>query len=161
MADAGIGSLAATAARTAVVLLVLLVGLRVTGKRQAGEGNLSDLLLALMIANAVQNGMTRGSGSLGVALVSAGTLLALAWLVAGVLSRRPDWEWWAVGGPTVLVEDGRVVRRRAHREGVTDQELMAAVRDQGLAGVDGVKLAVLEPDGSISVIPRDRDPGEG
>jgi|SRR5581483_9535400 len=157
MADAGVGFLAAVAVRTAVVVFALLVGLRLTGKRQAGEANLSDLLLALMMANAVQNAMTKGDGHLGVALVSAGTLIFLGWLAATLLSRHPGWERWAVGGPTVIVENGRVFRRTARREGVTDQELMAAVRDQGLADVADVKLAVLECDGSFSVIPRDRD----
>ncbi|HEY1381713.1 MAG TPA: YetF domain-containing protein [Gemmataceae bacterium] len=158
MAGPSPGGLAAVAVRTAVTTAVLLVGLRATGKRQAGEGNLHDLMLALLMANAVQNGMTRGDGSLAVALAAAGTLLLLARLVGGLLSGHPAWEGWAVGGPTVLVEDGRVVRRRARREGVTDRELMAAVRDEGLAGVGDVKLAVLEPDGSISVIPRDKQP---
>jgi uncharacterized membrane protein YcaP (DUF421 family) len=148
-------ALAAVAVRTAVIVAALLVGLRLTGKRQAGEGNLRDLLLALLMANAVQNAMTRGSGSLGVALVSAGTLILLGWLLATLLCRRPGWERWAVGGPTVIAANGRVFRRIARREGVTEQELLAAVRDTGLAGVADVKLAVLEMDGTISVIPRE------
>jgi uncharacterized membrane protein YcaP (DUF421 family) len=62
-----------------------------------------------------------------------------------------------VGEPTVLVEEGRVDRKNMRREGVSDDDLMAAVRDQGLADPADVRLAVLEPDGTISIIPRERD----
>src|SRR3954454_15434995 len=101
------GFLAAVAARTAVVFVLLVVGLRLTGRRQAGEQNTHDLLLVLILANAVQNGMTRGDGRLAVALVSSGTLLLLGVLMTAVQSRHPSWERAVVGVPTVLVEEGR------------------------------------------------------
>jgi uncharacterized membrane protein YcaP (DUF421 family) len=151
------GILIATAVRTGLVAAALLIGLRLTGKRQAGEGNLRDLLLALLVANAVQNAMTKGDGRLSVALVSAATLILLGWLLAAVISRRPNWEGSAMGGPTVVVADGHVLRPIARREGLSENDLMAAVRDQGLSGVADVRLAVLEMDGSISVIPRDKE----
>ncbi len=155
MADAGPGFLAAIAVRTAIVFVVVVAGLRLTGKRQAGELNLHDILLVLMLSNAVQNAMTRGDGRLAVALVSAGTLLVLGCLGAWLLSRNPAWEPWAVGEPTVLAEGGRVFRGGMRREGISRAELLAAVRKQGLADLDAVRLAVLEIDGSISVIPRE------
>ncbi len=154
MADSEFGFLAAIAVRTAVIFLVLVVGVRLTGRRQAGELNAHDVLMALLIANAVQNGMTKGDGRLAVALVSAGTLLVLGTLFAAVQSRYPACEKLVAGEPTVLVEGGRLVRANLRREGVTEGDLMAAVRDQGLADLSGVRLAVLEIDGSISVIPR-------
>ena len=158
MADGELGLLAAVAVRTAVVLVLLVIGLRVTGRRQAGELNLHDLLLVLVLANAVQNAMTKGDGRLTVALVSSGTLLLLGWLLAILQSRHPSWEGRVVGAPTVLVEGGRRIRRHLRREGVTEGDLMAAVREQGLDDLAGVKLAVLETDGSISVIPREQEP---
>ncbi len=161
MGDSGPIFLAAIAARTAIVFVLVLVGLRLTGKRQAGELNLHDMFLVLVLCNAVQNAMTNGNGRLTVALVSSGTLIFLGWLFARLLSRHPSWEPWAVGVPTVIVEDGRVFRRAMRREGVTRDELLAAVRDQGVPDLADVRLAVLETDGSISVVPRraDRDPG--
>ncbi len=145
--------LAAIAVRTAVVFGVLVVGLRITGRRQAGELNLHDLLLVLILANAVQNAMTKGDGRLSVALVSSGTLLGLGTLLAALQSRYPSCERFVVGVPTILAEGGRLNRRNMRREGVSEGELMAAVRDQGLADLSDVRFAVLELDGSISVIP--------
>jgi len=102
--------------------------------------------------------MTKGDGRLLVALVSSGTLLLLGTLFAALQCRYPTCERWVAGVPTVLVENGRVLRRHLRREGVTEGELMGAVREQGLADLAGVKLAVLENDGSISVIPRKERP---
>jgi uncharacterized membrane protein YcaP (DUF421 family) len=150
-----LGFLAAVAVRTAIVLVVLAVGLRITGRRQAGELNLHDLLLVLILANAVQNAMTRGDGRLSVALVSSATLIVLGLLFARLQSRHPSVEEWGEGAPTVIVEDGRAIRRNMRREGVTEEDLRAAVRDQGVADLAGVKLAVLESNGSISVVPRE------
>jgi len=148
-----VGLLAAVAVRTAVVLGLLVVALRWTGKRQAGEMKSHDLVTVLVAANAVQNAMTRGDGRLGVALVSAGTLIFLGWLAATALGRRPGWQRPFVGVPTVIVEDGRPRGRDLRREGVSREQLEAAVRDRGLADVRDVRLAVLEVDGTISVIP--------
>ncbi len=148
-----VGLLAAVAVRTAVVLGLLVVALRWTGKRQAGEMKSHDLVTVLVAANAVQNAMTRGDGRLGVALVSAGTLILLGWLWATALGRRPGWQRPLVGIPTIIVEDGQVRRRELRREGVSPDQLRAAVRDRGLADLADVRLAVLEVDGTISVIP--------
>ncbi len=148
--------LAAVAARTFIVFVVLVVGLRLAGKRQTGELNTHDVVFILMVANAVQNAMTKGDGRLTVALVSAGTLMAAGVLHAAVLCRLPWLQPWAVGMPTVVVENGRAFRRSMRREGLTDHELMAAIRGQGLAGIRDVRLALLEMDGSISVIPREQ-----
>ena len=92
MAEGGVGFLAAIAVRTAIVFVVLVAGLRITGRRQAGELNVHDLLLVLIAANAVQNAMTRGDGRLTVALVSSGTLLLVGSLFAALQSRFPSWE---------------------------------------------------------------------
>jgi len=149
--------LAAVTARTTIVFVFLIVGLRLTGRRQAGELNGHDLLLVLILANSVQNGMTQGDGRLSVALVSAGTLLLLGVMLAAIQSRFPSWEAQIVGVPSILVEDGRVDRKSMRGEGVSDDDLIAAVRDQGLSSLADVRLAVLERDGTISVIARDRN----
>ncbi len=157
MSDLGFGLLAGIAVRTALVFLFLIVGLRLTGRRQVAELNLHDLLLVLIVANSVQNAMTKGDGRLSVALVSAGTLIAIGLLLATLLSKYPSSEKWIVGEPTVLLEDGRTIRSQMRSAGVTDNELMAAVRQQKLTKLSEVKLAILEVDGSISAITRDQD----
>jgi uncharacterized membrane protein YcaP (DUF421 family) len=150
-----VGLLAAVAVRTAIVLLLLVIALRLTGKGQAGEMQTHDLVTVLVAANAVQNAMTQGDGRLSVALVSAGTMIFVGWLFATVMGRKPLWRRALVGVPTVIVEDGRVRRRDLRREGITRDELRAAIRDRGLIDPADVRLAVLEVDGTISVIPRE------
>lgn len=161
MEAVGPGMLAAIAVRTAIVLLALVVGVRVFGKRHAGEMNVYDLLLVLVTANAVQNAMTKANGHLAVALVSAGTLLALGWLCGALMVRRPEWRARLLGSPTVIVHEGRLVWPNVKREGLTEREVMTELRKRGLTELDGVRLAVLECDGSVSVVPREHTAGEG
>jgi len=146
--------LAAIATRTAILFAFLFIALRITGKRQFGEMNAHDLLLVVVACNAVQNGMTGQSPHLSVALVSAGTLFIIG-LVLGLLTGRSNSrERGLVGVPTVLIENGRVIWRHLREQRVTDCELMAAVRGRGLADKNQVRLAVLEVNGTIGVVPR-------
>ncbi|MGE5358650.1 MAG: DUF421 domain-containing protein, partial [Bacteroidales bacterium] len=112
------------------------------------------ILLVLLLANGVQNAMTTGSGSLGVALVSSGTLLGAGWLLAKVFARSSNVQRAVGGSPTVLVHDGKVIGRNLRRERVSLDELMASVRKQGVPSVAHVRLGVLEPNGSISIVKR-------
>lgn len=156
MTDVDLTSLSGIALRTAIVFVLLVPGVRLTGKRQIGEMNLHDLLMIMILANAVQNAMTAGNPHLSAAIVAAGTLILLGWLLAVVVGRHPTWQKWIMGAPAVLVQDGRILPRNMRREGVSEAELMVAVREQGLAELAHVKLAVLEIDGEISVVPREK-----
>ncbi len=153
MIDSGLASLASIALRTAIVFVLLVLGVRLTGKRQTGEMNLHDLLMIMILANAVQNAMTAGNPHLSVAIIAASTLILLGWLLAVAVGRHPSWQTWIMGAPTVLVQDGQMLPKNMRREGVSEAELMTAVREQGLAELARVKLAVLEIDGEISVVP--------
>jgi uncharacterized membrane protein YcaP (DUF421 family) len=148
------------AARTAIVLLALLVGIRLFGKHELAGMTVFDLVVVLALANAVQNAMTKGGGALAIGIVSAGTLLAIDRLFGLVFTRRPSLESSFIGTPVVVVQNGRFERRNMEREGVTTDEVMAAVRSYGFATLRPVKLAVLEVDGSISVVPADRSERE-
>ncbi len=152
-------ALPAVAVRTAIVLAGLVLGIRLAGKRHIGEMAVDDILLILMTANAVQNAMTTGSGRVSVAFVCAGTLIAAGWLGGVVFSRFPFLERRVSGAPTLLVHDGVAIRRNLRREHVSRDQLMLAVRKQGLGRVADVKLAVLEANGAISVVPRDKGAG--
>ncbi len=149
--------LASVAVRTVIVLLALVLGIRVFGKRDVGGLNLIDLLLVMLLGNAVQNALTFGSGHLAVGVVSAGILLIVDRLLGILFVRRPWLERAIFGGPTILVHNGRVDRVLMAREGITDDEVMTAVRSQGLDKLSQVRLAVLEEDGSISVVPVDKE----
>lgn len=156
MNDSILWFLSIIAGRTAVVLVALVACIRLFGKRDFGGMNVYDLVLVLLLANAVQNAMTEGSGLLGVGIVSAGTLIVLECLFGTLLTRRPWLEARLVGAPTVIAENGRVYRQTMHRQGISDEELEAAMRAYGLDDLGDVRLAVLEADGSISIVPTDQ-----
>jgi uncharacterized membrane protein YcaP (DUF421 family) len=141
--------------RTAIVLIYLAAGLRLLGKRQIGQMNLYDLVLVMALANAVQNAMTAGKGELSVGLVSAGTLLFIGRVVTALFVRQPQLEERLVGSPTLIINDGHLVWENMRREQITEEQVMTALREHELTDPGQAKLAVLEVDGSLSVVPRD------
>ncbi len=139
-------------ARCAIVYAVVLVGLRLSGKREIGQMTPFDLVLILLIANAVQNAMIGNDNSLSGGLVAAGALIVLNFTV-GRAARR----WLPIGRllkghATVLVNRGLVIDDHLRRESIGRDELMTALREHGVGDLDDVRLAVLEVDGSISVL---------
>jgi uncharacterized membrane protein YcaP (DUF421 family) len=140
------------ALRTTLVYLALLVGLRLTGKRQLGQLSVFDLVLLLVIANAVQNAMVGPDTSVWGGLVAAAVLIA--WhRVIGWAQRRSRHVAKLLGGsPTILIHDGRVRTEALAHEGLTEAELLQALREHGVAAPADVRIAVLETDGMISVI---------
>jgi uncharacterized membrane protein YcaP (DUF421 family) len=148
-----LGFLAAIAVRTTIVLVLVTAGLRVLGKRKIGELQLYDLMLILIISNAVQNSMTQSNGAVWVAFVASGTILFLGWSVAKLFTHNPPLERRLMGVPTVLVLHGRLVRANLKHEHVDEQEVLMEMRQQGLDRLADVRLAVLETDGTISIVP--------
>jgi uncharacterized membrane protein YcaP (DUF421 family) len=139
--------------RTAVVLLWLTIGLRLLGKRYVGQMNVYDLVFIMCLANAVQNAMTAGKGELSVGLTSAAVLIGAGRILSEIFVRAPKLERRFVGTPTPLISDGRLIDRHMRRERVSEDELLAALRQHGLERPDQVKLAILEVDGTLSVVP--------
>ncbi len=139
--------------RTLIVLLALIAGIRIFGKRDVGGMNLVDLVLIMLLGNAVQNALTSGSGNLGVGLVSAGVLIIADRLMGILFVRRPWVERTLLGSPTIILHHGHIDRYAMQREGVDEDELLTAIRAQGLHDPSQVRLAVLEEDGSISIVP--------
>jgi uncharacterized membrane protein YcaP (DUF421 family) len=143
------------AVRTAIVYLFLVIALRVAGRREVGQLSILDLVVILIIANGVQNAMVGQNTTLIGGLVSAGTLIVLDRVLDAALNRNRKLARVLEGEPVLLVRGGRVLERALSRASVNRAELDAAVRAHGVASVRDVSLAVLETDGSISVIPRD------
>jgi uncharacterized membrane protein YcaP (DUF421 family) len=144
------------AIRTAIVYLFLVVGLRLAGRREVGQMSILDLVVILIIANGVQNAMIGQNTTLVGGLVSAGTLIILDRTLDAVLRRNRRVARVLEGEPILLVSGGRVLERALSTASLERSELDAAVRAHGVASVSDVSLAVLETDGSISVIPRER-----
>lgn len=143
------------AARSALIYLFVVVGIRLLGTRELGRLNAYDFVLIVVIANAVQNALVGGDTTLVGGLVSALTLLLMNQLVTWLLNRFPWLEKHVVGEPVVLVSGGHAQWDRMKREGITRDELMAALREHGVTELKDVRLAVLEVDGDISVVPSD------
>lgn len=147
----------AYAIRAMVVMLFLFLAFRLLGKRMAAQMNIYDLAMIMAVSNAVQNAMTGGRGELGIGLYASGGVIILAWALTKLFVKAPALEKRFVGIPTILVNNGEVLGDRLQRERVTEDELMEVIRSHGLTKPEEVMLAVLEVDGSISIIPKDGD----
>jgi uncharacterized membrane protein YcaP (DUF421 family) len=144
--------------RTAAIYGVLYVALRILGKREISQFTPFDLVLLLVLANAVQNAMVGDNTSLGAGIAAALTLLAINFTLDRALSRHLGVRHWLEGVPTLLLRHGKIEWRAMQREHVDMAVLMTAIREHGLQSLDDVDLAVLELDGSISVIGADAGP---
>ena len=140
--------------RTAVVYVVVLVLLRRAGKRELGQMSPVDLVVILVIANAVQNAMTGGDNSLIGGIIAATTLVAVNTAFSRVGHRVPYLQHLFESDPTPLVKGGQLIKRNLERENVEEDELMMAAREHGIDDIAGVESAYLERDGSISIIPK-------
>jgi uncharacterized membrane protein YcaP (DUF421 family) len=148
-------SLALIVVRTLVVYFVLFIAIRVAGKREIGQMTPFDLVVLLVISNAVQNAMIGPDNSLNGGLLAALCLLGVNRLVSRVGLRSRWLQEQLVGQPSVLVNDGQLIHENLRREGVSDEEVTQALREHGVQDLKTVKLAVLEVDGTISVVPTD------
>ena len=143
------------AVRTAIVYLFLVVILRIAGRREVGQMSILDLVVILIIANGVQNAMIGENTTLAGGLISATTLVILDRLLNTVIHRNATLGRILEGEPVLLISGGRILPSALGRASIDRTELDAALRAHGVATVHDVSLAVLETDGSISVIPRD------
>ena len=148
-------SLGVSVFRTIVVYFVLLVGLRLAGKRELGQMTSFDLVVVLIISNAVQNAMVGPDVTLTGGLAAALTLLVVNRLVGSFASRTSWLGRELAGSPTLLVHEGVLLEDHLREERVTKEEVMQALREHGVDDLSSVKLAVLEIDGTISVITSD------
>lgn len=140
------------AGKTAAIYVFLVIGLRLLGKRELGQMNVYDLVLIIVLANAVQNAMIGDDTSLVGGLVAAFTLLALNRIFTLAMARSRKLEHLMVGDPLLIVSDGHLLEDRMRREGVTREQVMTALREHGMDRLEQAHLCVLESDGTISVV---------
>jgi uncharacterized membrane protein YcaP (DUF421 family) len=141
--------------RTGMVYLLVLIGVRLSGKREVGQMTPFDLTLLLLLSNSVQNAMTGPDTSLSGGAVAACTLLVLNYLVAEVSGANRRFRRIVQGQPTLLIHDGKSIESHMAKEHVSVDELHRALREHGIGGVEQTALAVLEVDGSISCLKYD------
>jgi uncharacterized membrane protein YcaP (DUF421 family) len=143
------------AIRTLVVYVAVLALLRVFGKRQVAQLNAFDLVVLLLLSNVVQNAIIGNETSLPGGLLGAFILLAANYVIVWLAFEREWLNRLLQGRPTKLFEGGRFLERNLHHELITDEELRAALRRQGMELGD-VKSVALTPEGTFDANPKEK-----
>jgi len=136
-------------ARPVIVYLVLVLLLRLFGKRELAQLNPFDLVVLLSLSNTVQNAIIGDDNSVTGGVIGAFGLLAINWLVVRVLFRSPSLTRALEGRSDVLVRNGQIDAKKLARESLTKEELVEVVHKQGFESVDQVRLCQLEPNGTF------------
>ncbi len=139
--------------RTVVIYAFMLAALRIAGKREIGQMTPFDLVVILVIANAVQNAMVGPDNSLIGGLLAAAALVTVNAVVSYFGFSNRLFERTLLGSPTLLISDGHLIDDHLRRERINADEVLMAMREHGVDKLSDVKIAVLEVDGSISIVP--------
>src|SRR6201993_88457 len=137
--------------RPVVVYLVLVLLLRIFGKRELAQLNPFDLVVLLSLSNTVQNAIIGDDNSVTGGVIGAFSLLAINWLVVRTLYRVPRFSRMLEGRSTVLVRDGKIEHDAVRREALTHEELMEVIHRQGFEHLSQVRRCILEPNGTFYV----------
>lgn len=137
--------------RATVVYLFVLLLLRLSGKRQLGQMGATEFVAILLISNAVQNAMNGGDNSLVGGLWLALILVALSTLISLLTYRSRFFESVFEGTPTLLINQGKIIRVHLDKERLSENELRVLLRKQGVHNVHEIRTAVLEADGTVSI----------
>jgi uncharacterized membrane protein YcaP (DUF421 family) len=138
--------------RAVLTYVALLVALRLFGKREVGQFTIYDLVFILLVANALQPAMTGPDTSLTGGFVLIVALVGTNYLV-GKLDNMPRFHRLFTPSPAIIVRDGKYVSEVMKKEGVDQEEVEMSMREHGIMDLKEVQMAVLEPDGTISIVP--------
>jgi uncharacterized membrane protein YcaP (DUF421 family) len=138
--------------RGIVVFIFLFVLVRVMGRRELSSLEPFDLILLIILGDAVQQGLTQDDYSLTGAMLAVGTIAILQVLTSWLNFRVPRLRPILDGEPIVIVQDGQPIERNLRRERLTPDDLAEAARQEGIAKLDDVAWAVMETSGAISFI---------
>jgi uncharacterized membrane protein YcaP (DUF421 family) len=140
--------------RPIIVYVFLIVGLRLSGKRELAQLNPFDLIVLLTLSNTVQNAIIGEDNSVTGGIIGAASLLAINYLVVRFLYDHRKIEQLVEGRADILIENGKLHEHKLKRELITKQELAAAARKQGFDSLSEVQQCVLEPGGTLSFTAR-------
>jgi uncharacterized membrane protein YcaP (DUF421 family) len=150
-------NMVAIVVRCTVVYLVILAGFRLAGKRHISQLSLVDFALILLVSNAVQNAMVGDDNSLMGGIVAALTLILINVILTKFLSRETKLGQFITGEPRLLIRNGQFVMSNLLKESIRPEELEEQIREHGFTDIAEVQTAILELDGSISVLPYDKE----
>jgi uncharacterized membrane protein YcaP (DUF421 family) len=138
--------------RAVVVFVFILILMRVIGRRELGSLAPVDLVLLIILGDALQQGLTQDDYSLTGAILVVGTLAVLQVFTSWVSFRFPHTRRVLEGEPLIVVEDGKPIQRNLRRERLTVEEVAESARMHEIGSLDEIKWAVLERNGEISFI---------
>jgi uncharacterized membrane protein YcaP (DUF421 family) len=138
--------------RGVVVYTAIIILLRLGGKRQVGQMGAGEFVAILLISNAVQNSMNGGDNSISGGLILAAVIIGLSLFVAWATFKSKKVEHLVQGVPTLLIHNGKVIKKNLDKELLSERELKAALRRQGISEISEIHVAILESDGFISVV---------
>ena len=147
--------------RTLVIYAFLVVGLRLAGRRELGQLNPFDLVVLLVLSNTVQNAIIGNDNSVTGGIIGAVVLLGVNYLLGRYVYHHPRVERAMIGRPLLLLGDGQLVRKNMAREFITQEEIAAAARRQGIERLDDVGECWLETGGALTFIAKRPTPEEG
>ena len=140
--------------RAGFVFAFVLLLTRVIGKRELSSMQPFDLVLLIVLGDALQQGLTQDDYSLTGAVLVVGTIAVLQVFVSWLSYRFPRTRPILEGEPLIIVQDGEVIERNLKRERLTVEEIAEQARQQQIAHLSDVRFAVLETGGTISFIPK-------
>lgn len=143
------------AVRSLCVYLFMVIAIRLFGKNQLSQLNAGDVVLLLLISNAVQNAMVGPDTSLQGGIVAALVLFAANFILKRLMFSNRSFESFMQDEPVILIRDGIADQTALNRVKITENELEEAIREHGIENIKDVKLSVLEVDGNISVVSQD------
>jgi|SRR5579862_508033 len=144
--------------RSILLYVFMVVALRIAGKRELGQTNTLDLVVLLLVANAVQNGIIGNDVSVTGAVIGAATLFLVNSAFSRALFRSDRFRDVVEGEPSVLIRDGHPVAKELRRQMISLPELRAIARRQGFPDLGEVHSALLETNGTVSMFRKD-EPG--
>lgn len=141
--------------RSLCVYLFMVVAIRLFGKNQLSQLNAGDVVLLLLISNAVQNAMVGQDTSLQGGLIAALVLFAANFILKRLMFSNRSFETFMEENPVILVKDGKIDEKALNKVKITKDELEEAIREHGVERIEDVRLSILEVDGNISVVSED------
>ena len=140
---------------TFTIYVFLIAAFRIIGRGRLGQLTVIDLVTVLLIGTCVETSMVAFNNHLDAGLVSAATLLLANRLFTTIIAHSKTFRAMVTAEPLLLVTDGVIIREHVRKSGLTDAQVMEAIREREHSELSEVKYAILETDGEINVVPKD------
>lgn len=147
------GSLISVSLQSAVIYILIIACLRLLGKKGLAEISLGDLVLVILIGEAIGSIIPQDNG-FESAVVCILSLSAVNFIISRTAFKFKSVQKLLEGEPVIVINDGKVLLQNMKKEKLTIENLKEALRSNGLEDFKDVKIAVLEVDGEVSIIPK-------